>query len=579
MDRNNTIGLVLISVIFVGWFYWSYSQQEAIVKSKKETSVSDSTAVKKDTATAPVIASPVVAPVSASDTLFAVADTTSRFVTITTSDYTATLSGKGAVLTSFQIGKYLHLGKPVELISEPKTGNLNYQLKLANGSVVNTRDLSFKLMNEKSDYVLKGEKDSVQIAFSSNTVNNQVILATYTFHGSGYVIDHKLVLKDFQTVLTSQQILLEWKNGIAYSEPDKVAEATGAETFIHADDFNDYLNATATDVDEEMIYAKTFKWTAIRTKYFAVAIENIDKKANSTKVFGRTYNDAQEKPTELYNMVQYIPYNAESYWEKSTRITLTPLDYYYLKGLDNDLQSMMSLGIPWVVKPISEYFVLPLFIFLKNYLPSWGLVIIIFTLIIKLLLYPLTQSQTQGMKKMATVAPLMKEMQEKYKDDKEKLQQEMLKLYREHGYNPLAGCLPMLLQMPILFALYTVFANAIEFRQSAFLWIDDLSLPDMLFHLPFTIPFYGSHFSLFAFLVAGSQIIQMKMQPQTDKTQAAIMMWVFPVMMLMIFNNLSAGLNMYYFLFNVLTLAQQWFYNQKESSLLSNSVTVTTGKK
>lgn len=579
MDRNNTIGLVLISLIFVGWFYWSYSQQEAIVKSKKETVVSDTSLVKKDSAVQIATPVPVPSPVRTSDSLFVSADTSSKFVTVTTPDYTATLSGKGAVLTSFKIDKYLHLGKPVELISEPKNGNLNYQLRLSNGSVVKTRDLTFKLMNDKTDYVLSGEKDSVQIAFSSNTVNNQIILATYTFHSTGYVIDHKLVLKDFQSILTSQQILLEWKNGIAYSEPDKVAEATGAEAFYHADDTHDYLNATSRDADEELVYAKTFNWTAIRTKYFAIALENIDKKANSLKVYGRSFHDAQDKPTEVYNMVQYVPYNAESYWEKSTRITLTPLDYYYLKSLGNDLQSMMSLGIPYVVKPISEYFVLPLFIFLKNYLPSWGLVIIIFTLIIKLLLYPLTQSQTQGMKKMATVAPIMKEMQEKYKDDKEKLQQEMLKLYREHGYNPLAGCLPMLLQMPILFALYTVFANAIEFRQSAFLWISDLSLPDTLFHLPFSIPFYGSHFSLFAFLVAGSQIIQMKMQPQTDKTQAAIMMWVFPVMMLMIFNNLSAGLNMYYFLFNVLTLVQQWFYNQKESSLLSNSVTVPTGKK
>lgn len=579
MDRNNTIGLVLISLIFVGWFYWSYSQQEAIVKSKKETVVSDSAVVKKDSAIAAPIAAPVVKPLSVSDSLFSAADTSAQKVTIITKDYTAVLSGKGAVLTSFEIDKYLHNGKPVELISEPATGNMNYQLKLSNGSVVNTRDLVFRLMNDQNSYTLKGDQDSVQVAFAASTVKNQVILATYTFHSTGYVINHKLVLKDFQTVLTSQQIQLEWKNGIAYSEPDKVAEATGAEAFYNADDSHDYLNATSREADEELVYAKPFNWTSIRTKYFAVALENLDKKANSLRIYGRSYHDAQDKPTEVYNMIQYIPYNAESYWEKSTRITLTPLDYYYLKGLDNGLQSMMSLGIPYVVKPISEYFVLPLFIFLEKYLPSWGLVIIVFTLIIKLLLYPLTQSQTQGMKKMATVAPLMKEMQEKYKNDKEKLQQEMLKLYREHGYNPLSGCLPMLLQMPILFALYTVFANAIEFRQASFLWIHDLSLPDTLFHLPFTIPFYGNHFSLFAFLVAGSQILQMKMQPQTDKTQAAIMMWVFPVMMLMIFNNLSAGLNMYYFLFNVLTLAQQWLYNQKESSLLSNSVAVTTGKK
>jgi len=576
MDRNNIIGLVLISLIFVGWFYWSYSQQAELARLQPKTQTADTVKTVQETlmTTSPSVAPAAVSPV---DTLFSQTDSV-KSVKVKTADYEAVVSGKGGSILSYKVHHYLHNGQPVELISESERGNLTYQIKLLDGTVINTRDLNFRLM-AGPDSVTLGEKDSVQIAFTATTVKNQVILLMYTFHGSGYVIDHKAALKGFQGAAGNQQVELVWNNGIAYSEPDKTSEAGAAEAFFHSAEDHDYLNATDSDQDEELVYPKSIQWTSIRTKYFAIALENIDKKANSAKLWGRTFHDKEGKPTEIYHMAQFVPFNSEPYWEKATRITLTPLDYYYLKGLDNDLQSMMSLGIPYLVKPISEYFVLPLFIFLKNFLPSWGIVIIIFTIIIKLLLYPLTQSQTQGFKKMAAVAPLMKEIQEKYKDDKEKLQQEMLKLYREHGYNPMAGCLPMLLQMPILFALYTVFANAIEFRQSEFLWISDLSLPDVLFNLPFSIPMYGHHVSLFALLVAGSQVIQMKLQPQTDKTQAAIMMWVFPVMMLLIFNNLSSGLNMYYFLFNVLTLAQQWLYNRKESSLLSDVTTPASTRK
>ena len=174
------------------------------------------------------------------------------------------------------------------------------------------------------------------------------------------------------------------------------------------------------------------------------------------------------------------------------------------------------------------------------------------------------------MAKMREFGPKMQEIQNKYKDDKEKLQTEMLKFYRENGYNPLGGCLPMLLQMPILFALYVVFAHAIQLRQSEFLWAPDLSLPDSILQLPFSIPLYGDHVSLWALLMAGSMILQMKSTPQTNKEQAVIMMWVFPIMMLLMFNNLSSGLNMYYFLSNVLQFGQQWWYNKRNptSSLL-----------
>lgn len=568
MDRQQVIGLVLITVIFIGWFYWSYEQQKDYVSQIPVARPDSSMAVEQKPEPAATASRLDVE--SKADSGRFVPVTGPHAVTIRTPDYTAILSRVGARLTSFKVNHYLENGQPAELLPEGSGHGLNYLLQEANGSQLSTQSIDFQVSGNDSLYQLNQPTDSVTIRYEAKTKAGEIIGIVYRFYGTGFKIGHQLYLSGWQNTLAAQQVQLQWKDGLRLTEPDKTVEASSAEAMFRADEDNDYLNATATDADEELIYPKIFNWSSIRTKYFAVAILNTDQKAGSVKLSGRTYKDKAGHPEEKYTMVQFFPYQRESYFSKTSTIFLTPLDYYYLKGLDLELHNIMSLGLPYLVKPISEYFILPLFIFLHDWIPSWGLVIIVFTILIKILLYPLTESQTAGFKKMAEVAPKMKEIQDKFANDKERMQQEMLKLYREHGYNPLGGCLPLLLQMPILFALYTVFANAIEFRQAEFLWVSDLSLPDVLVPLPFHIPIYGAHISLFALLVAGSQIWQMKLQPQTNKEQAAIMMWVFPIMMLLIFNNLSSGLNMYYFLFNLLTIAQTWFFNRRESSLLAS---------
>ncbi len=565
MDRQSVIGLTLIGVIFVVWFYLSsyYAAEAPIVKPQTDSlaiipSKIDSGKITKNVS----VESPRVI---SSDTSWV--SFPEKQVSIVTPKYKAVLSSTGGEIVSFETFGYKTTnGNFVQLISDSLKGNLNYQLKLSNGSTLNTRDLSFDFASNSNKLELKNETDSVLVYLTATSKNNQSVKLSYVFHGSGYKIDHSVSLENFDGSASSQNVILEWKNGIRFSEHDLNSENSSAESHIYFDGTNDYLNATSTDEIEELKRDGMFDWTSIRTKYFAVALINSDKKAVSARLYGKTNIDVKGLHREEYNISQNIPYSGEKIFTKKTTIFLTPLEYDYLKSFDMGLQYMMSLGLPYVVKPISEYFILPIFEFLYSFILNWGLVIIAFTIIIKTLLYPLTQSSYKGMKKMQEVAPKMKEIQDKYKDDKEKLQVELLKLYRENGYNPFGGCLPMVLQMPILFALYTVFANAIQLRQSSFLWSPDLSLPDSILHLPFSIPLYGNHVSLWALLMAGSMILQMRMTPQTNKEQAVIMMWVFPVMMLLMFNNLASGLNMYYFLFNVLSVAQQWFYNKRNST-------------
>jgi YidC/Oxa1 family membrane protein insertase len=247
-----------------------------------------------------------------------------------------------------------------------------------------------------------------------------------------------------------------------------------------------------------------------------------------------------------------------------TRVTvyLGPLDFDIVKGYKRGLEQIMSLGSAWIIRPISEYVMIPLFQFLHMFIPNYGWVIIAFSIIIKLALQPLTRTSMKSMKRMQALTPMMTEIREKFKDDPNKQNQQIMNLYKEYGVNPAAGCLPMLLQMPILFALYAVFRSSIGLRQSAFMfWIGDLSIPDTVLRLPFTIPLFGiTDVSGLALAMGITMFLQQKMTV-TDPRQKA-MVWMMPVLMTLMFNSLPSGLNLYYFVFNLLAIGQQVWFNK-----------------
>jgi YidC/Oxa1 family membrane protein insertase len=227
------------------------------------------------------------------------------------------------------------------------------------------------------------------------------------------------------------------------------------------------------------------------------------------------------------------------------------------------LENIVGLGWTWLIRPISEYVMLPLMSFLHYLIPNWGLVIVVFSIIIKIALHPLTRSSMRSMKKMQSLQPLMTEIKEKYKDDPQKMNQQVMNLYKEYGVNPAGGCLPVLLQFPILIALYNVFRATIELRQGSFVWwITDLSIPDRIFTLPFEIPFFGVRdVSGLALLMGITMFVQQKMTVKDPRQKA--MVWMMPVMMTLLFNGFPSGLNLYYFVFNVLSIGQQVMINRQ----------------
>lgn len=235
-----------------------------------------------------------------------------------------------------------------------------------------------------------------------------------------------------------------------------------------------------------------------------------------------------------------------------------PLKYGRIKALGVGLEKTMNFGLSFI-RGISKG-ILYLLVTLHDYIPNYGVLLIIFSVVVKVLVYPLTKKSYQSTKEMQAVQPLIAALREKYKGDPQRLNQETMKLYKEHGVNPLGGCLPMLLQMPLLFAIFTVFRTTIELRGAPFvLWITDLSAPDTVYQFPggFSVPIYGDQIAVLPILMGVSMFVQQKMSGAQAQSQQKFMMYFMTVFFLLLFNSFPSGLNLYYTLFNVLTILQQ----------------------
>ncbi|MBC8278135.1 MAG: membrane protein insertase YidC, partial [FCB group bacterium] len=224
-----------------------------------------------------------------------------------------------------------------------------------------------------------------------------------------------------------------------------------------------------------------------------------------------------------------------------------------------------------IIKPFSK-FILWSFKLLHTIIPNYGVVIVVFSILIKIVLWPLTHKSYVSMKKMSNLQPYMKEIKEKYKGDPQKMQKETAKLYKEHNVNPMGGCLPMILQMPLLYGLFIVFRSTIELRGAPFMWwIKDLSLPDTIIELGFTIPMYGNQISVLPLVMGVSTFFQSK-QTMTDPNQK-MMLYFMPIFLTLLFNNFPSGLTLYYTLFNLLSVVQQRMIQT------NNKAAVEVGKK
>jgi YidC/Oxa1 family membrane protein insertase len=569
MDKQTTLGFILIGLVLIIWMWLqaptpqrqlpmpsdSVSTSEGIHEEKKKpekTGGAEEAAHTKD---------PLGKHFSRLST------GTERVLIVRTDLYTAEITTRGGLVRKWELHKYLTWdGYPVQLVDMEHGGDFSLLFTSADGKLINTRDLYFQ-----SDYadwqtvVLKND-DTVLVSMVLQVDSVRSIVKQLTFRNGAYSFDAVVKFFNVGDIISNFEYQVVWDNGIRYAEHNSVDESSFAMGYAYSGGELTEVNASSPgEVSTKDISGST-EWVAAVTKYFAVALLPEEGRSQGAFVGGVATPQPDQGMRETYSLGLKMPLRGLETESAGFTVFLGPLDFDVVNSYDRDLDQVMSLGAAWIIRPISEYVMIPLFSFLRLFIPNFGVVIIVFSIIIKVALYPLTKTSMKSMKKMQALQPMMTEIREKHKDDPQKMNQQIMNLYKEYGVNPASGCLPLLLQMPILYALYMVFRSSIELRQASFVWwVKDLSIPDSIVKLPFTIPLFGiSDVSGLALAMGITMFLQQKMTV-TDPRQKA-MVWMMPVMMTLLFNSFPSGLNLYYLVFNVLSIGQQMWITKKHGN-------------
>ena len=472
---------------------------------------------------------------------------------VETNLYKATVSNKnGGSLTYFELNNYaLNDSALVNLINKQNLENLGVSFRSVDGDIINlssgwNTDNRFDIGVFTAPTTINYYKD----------IDGKTITKTLTFHPSRYVVDVTIDLSAVSDIVSQNTASVYWPGGLPLTEPNQADELTYYSAVIYQGDekYSPKTKPLGQEQTERMLYPTD--WVGVRTKYFFTALIP-DEKALGAEVLAVEDGDSKKFGVGLL-------FNTLSPFK--TTLYLGPLEYNRIKNLGNNLDQIMNFG--WAfIRPISKgvHWVL---LFLHNYIPNYGYVLLLFSVLIKILVYPLTNKSLNSTRKMQSIQPLLNDLREKYKNDQKKFAQAQMDLFKEHGVNPLSGCIPVLLQMPLLFALFTVFRSSIELRGAPFiLWIKDLSRPDIVFDLGINIPLYGSGVAILPLLMGVTMFLQMKSAPTGQgPAQQKFMMYFMNAFFVLIFNQFPSGLVLYYTLFNVLTIAQQKYLATQQKS-------------
>jgi len=587
LDRNTVIAFILIGAILVVWLFINSPEKTEQTKPNKDTT----TVVEKPPIEKPnIIEEEKKLTSSPSDQkdgkvlgMFSSQETDSgRIITIETDLAIYELSTKGGNFHKVFLKKFNnwysagvdpdgnYYKTSVQLINYSLSDVYNISFISTEGKAVNTKDLKFTTSPE-AKHTITGE-DSLLITFRMEISPGREILKKYLFNAGTYIIKSDIEFKGFNGLIADNTYDVSWDSGIRLVEKDISNEATIASADIYYGDEKVIVDAPGDGEKISKDFNGRVDWLAVRNKYFAaIMIPTDPTSVEGGYIEGQTFPTKNLGHKEIYNVRLVVPFKGTELEHKSINLYIGPVDYEQLKDLGHNLTALVEFGsffgLKFVVRPIAEYLLLPLFKFLNNFIPNYGFVIIVFSLIIKIVVYPLTRKSFQSMKKMQMLQPKITEMKEKFKDDPQKTQKETMKLYQTYGVNPAGGCLPILLQMPIFIALWGLLQAAIELRQQPFIfWIKDLSVPDVIYDLGFKLPLVGvQEISGLAVLMGITTYFQQKMSIKDPKQQALV--YMMPIMLTILFMTFPSGLNLYYFMFNVFSIAQQYYINHKQSDI------------
>lgn len=464
--------------------------------------------------------------------------------TLSNGDLTLTFSSKGGVLRQASLQNFkTYQGQALEIFDS--TGSQMHYALVTDRAIIRSDQCYFEVLPTSSPLALD---------YALNLGEGRRILHRYRLDTSGYRVSMGVRFEGLEGLIRNDYTTLEW-SGTGPNQERDVAEERKVLEMVYRFRGEDPESMSLSSENQEDL-RNNLQWISFRQKFFC-AVLGADQFFDGAKISGQGSEDPDQ--TGSFRAEVTLDLRAPSSETFGMWMYLGPNHFQTLKSLDAGLEKQVPLG--WgIFGWVNRLLVIPVFNWLDTFGWNYGWIILALTLIIKVLLFPLTYKSLVSGAKMKVLKPEIDELKAKFEKDPTRMQSEQMKLFQKAGVNPLGGCLPMLLQLPILIALFNFFPASIELRQQGFLWADDLSTYDSILDLPFTIPFYGAHVSLFTLLMTASTLLYTRLSNQMSGVtgQMKVMGYVMPLMFIPVLNSYSAALSYYYFLANMVSFGQQW---------------------
>jgi YidC/Oxa1 family membrane protein insertase len=478
----------------------------------------------------------------------------SRTITVNLPFYTAKISEKGAVFKKFVLNKYrktIDADSPLLDMINPDLSQGTVQIGFAGNSLQGINDAIFSVNLEKDSVDIKN--NAKEISFSWTSPKGVVVEKTYLFSPETYLISLDVTIKNGSDQTIKDNLTLSLLKMTSDSASRYGFE--GPSALIN----NKLEQVKVKKIKKKDVYPGKLTWIAVQDRYFMSAIvpdEAVDASMhlglNEDKILKNTYVE----PEQVIHPDDQHVFKYKLFFGPKSMTVLNTVNYDLVKAVHFGFFDILAKPCVWIMN------------FIYNYIPNYGVAIIILTILSKILLWPLGNKSYKSMAAMKKIQPLMAEIKEKHKGDKAKTNEEMMGLYKTYKVNPLGGCLPMVVQIPVFFALYRMLYEAIELRHAPFFgWITDLAAPDRLFRFDFSIPFMEAPYGIpvLTIVMGATMFLQQKMSPPAgDPTQAKMMM-MMPIVFTVIFINFSSGLVLYWLVNNVISVAQQYYVTKKNA--------------
>ena len=554
-DRNTVFGFIALAVLFLAYFFYnSRGQQQMLAEKARQDSIARANQPKPDTLSQKrdsVLIDSQNRVMSGGDYGQYTAGT-EQITKVVTGLVTIGFTNKGGQPKWIELKNFKAPDSNNVRLAATDFDKITYTINTGANRTAEITNFYFSdgqaVLNSDSSYT---------VTYQLQSTNGTGIVHQYIIRPDNYMIDFNVLLKGADRLVTNNSLNLTWQNRAKQLQKDLTYERQESRIAYRVNEDYDYTSATGSDYKE---LEKNVNWVSVKQQFF-----------NSALIAKNNFSSGRIEwvsPTDGNSIVQATANLKLPVPTANSTIPLAlyygPTDYKILKQYNNEMEDMVNLGsgIFAFVKYLNRWIVLPVFDFFRKLTSNYGIVILLLTLFIRLLISPLTYKSYLSGAKMKVLRPEIEKLKAKHGSDQQAISMEQMKLFREAGVNPMGGCIPGLLQIPIFFALYSFFNSNVALRGQNFLWANDLSQYDSIVNLPFRIPLYGDHVSLFtitavitSFLIS---IYSMSMTPDQNNPVLKYMPYFFPIVLLFVFNKLPSGLTWYYTVSNIITLVLQF---------------------